>query len=197
MHIQTGLLHPLLLALLATSAAAQGEQKCYGINGQPHSSDIQPCAADLPAGSHVACCNTTKSPPDICVGGGLCYNQGGKHVMDMLVAYGCTDPTGEDPACQKSCDNKGSLKYYLHACQDANWCCSDDRSPCCSLTRFKLNPLEIIPVVKPVTHTTGGDSTPTGTAAVVTTTAQVDAAGQTVGVCGADAGAAGECPKDN
>lgn len=105
-HLRT-LIPRLLLALLAGSATAQ-EQKCYGVNGSLQSSDIKPCQADLPAGSHVACCNLTKDPPDICIGGGLCYSQDGNTIAQLLVAYGCTDPTGKDVACQTYCKSEFS-----------------------------------------------------------------------------------------
>lgn len=79
------------------------------MNGELHGPEIQPCNADLPAGSHVACCNLTKSPPDICVGGGLCYSQDGQTIAQLLVAQGCTDPTGKDVACQRYCESESSF----------------------------------------------------------------------------------------
>ena len=114
MHCQhlSALVPGLLLALLAGSASAAAttdDRKCYGVNGVLHSSDIQPCNADLPAGSHVACCNLTKSPPDICVGGGLCLSQEGNTIADLLWAQGCTDPTGKDVACQSYCESESSF----------------------------------------------------------------------------------------
>ncbi|OBT62447.1 hypothetical protein VE03_08624 [Pseudogymnoascus sp. 23342-1-I1] len=196
-HLRT-LVPSLLLALLAGSATAQ-EQKCYGVNGVLQSAEIQPCNADLPTGSHVACCNLAKSPPDICVGGGLCYSQDGNTVADLLVAYGCTDPTGKDVACQTYCANTGAITYNLHTCEDANWCCSPDGDKCCSLTHIKLNPRDVLPLVQAVTQTIAGAITKTGTAAVVTQTetktVKLDAAGQTTAVSGPTT--AEECPKDN
>lgn len=105
----------LLLALLAGSlvaAAAATEQKCYGVNGVLQSADIQPCTADLPAGSHAACCNLAKNPPDLCVGGGLCYSQDSRTIAELLVAYGCTDPTGDDAACRKYCASEFLILLY-------------------------------------------------------------------------------------
>lgn len=83
------------------------------MNGQLHGPEIQPCNADLPAGSHVACCNLTKSPPDICVGGGLCYSQDGQTIAELLVAQGCTDPTGKDVACQSYCASESLLSLRV------------------------------------------------------------------------------------
>ncbi|KFY51811.1 hypothetical protein V496_08770 [Pseudogymnoascus sp. VKM F-4515 (FW-2607)] len=195
-HLRT-LVPSLLLALLVGATTAQ-ERKCYGVNGELQSADIQPCNADLPAGSHVACCNLAKSPPDICVGGGLCYSQDGGTIADLLVAYGCTDPTGKDVACQSYCENTGALTYNLHTCEDANWCCSPDGDKCCSLKHIRLNPRDVLPLVQAVTQTVAGGSTKTGTAAVVTETqtktVKLDAAGQTTAVSGATAEV---CPKDN
>ncbi|OBT76063.1 hypothetical protein VF21_03492 [Pseudogymnoascus sp. 05NY08] len=209
-HLPT-LIPRLLVALLAISTPATAQdQKCYGVNGSLQSSDIKPCTADLPAGSHVACCNLTKDPPDICIGGGLCYSQDGNTIAQLLTAYGCTDPTGKDPACQRYCKNNGALTYNLHSCEDANWCCSPDGNKCCSLPHITLNPRDVLPIAKAITQTVAGGTTVTmtmtGSAGVVTETetkietktVKLDAAGQTTAVSQSSSGATTEeCPKDN
>ncbi|OBT50839.1 hypothetical protein VE04_08873, partial [Pseudogymnoascus sp. 24MN13] len=195
----------LLLALLASAPTTTAQdQKCYGVNGSLQSSDIKPCQADLPAGSHVACCNLTKDPPDICIGGGLCYSQDGNTIAQLLVAYGCTDPTGKDVACQTYCKNTGALTYNLHSCEDANWCCSPDGDKCCSLPHITLNPRDVLPIAKAITRTVlggGTTTTLTGSAVVVTETetktVKLDAAGQTTAVSETKSGTTAEkCPKD-
>lgn len=93
----------------------------------------------------------------------------------------------------------GALTYNLHTCEDANWCCSPDGDKCCSLTHIKLNPRDVLPLVKAVTQTVAGATTKTGSGSVVTETEtktiKLDATRQTTAVSGATA--AEVCPKDN
>ena len=93
----------------------------------------------------------------------------------------------------------GALTYNLHTCEDANWCCSPDGDKCCSLTHIKLNPRDVLPLVKAVTQTVAGATTKTGSGSVMTETEtktiKLDAAGQTTAVSGATV--AEVCPKDN
>ncbi|KFX96205.1 hypothetical protein V490_03469 [Pseudogymnoascus sp. VKM F-3557] len=189
MHCQhlASLIPSLLVALLVGSATA-AEQKCYGVNGVLAKSDIQPCNKDAPEGTFVACCNLGKSPPDICIKEGLCYTQDGLDIASIFMARGCTDPTGKDPACPQICPDVGALQYNLHACEDANWCCSGSGGKCCADKHIKFNPRTVLPPFgAPVTVTVSAGTSGTGSTKVVTETETktvgVDDAGKTAVVC--------------
>ncbi len=86
--------------------SAYADLSCYLPNGLLADSNIRPCIPNLvnrPPGSNSACCNLGKNPPDICMGGGLCYRQDSPDGNFMIYAVGCTDPTGKDASCQQYC----------------------------------------------------------------------------------------------
>lgn len=91
------------ILLLHDLLPAFAEAPCYLANGQLASSEFQICSSSLPSGAHSACCNLGKSPPDICLGGGLCQRQDTVDGNFLIYAVGCTDPTGKDPSCQQYC----------------------------------------------------------------------------------------------
>ena len=95
---------PLLLSLAAlVPAVASAQQTCYGTNGTLITDRVGSCNPNAPDGVHVACCDLGKSPPDMCIEGGLCYRQDGENVNALFYADGCTDETGEAAACQQFC----------------------------------------------------------------------------------------------
>lgn len=103
----------LLLSLAVAAATTAAQQTCYGTNGTLAISNIEPCNKDAPAGTHVACCDLGKSPPDICVNGGLCMRQDNTAVDDMIYAVGCTDQTGDAAECQQFCRGRKSPLYSV------------------------------------------------------------------------------------
>ena len=111
---------------------------CYRPNGLAATSDLKPCNPDLvSAGKHSPCCNTGKSPPDLCLAGGLCYRQDGYDGNFLLYAVGCTDSTGADAACQQYCPTGEDVAMYsLNAWFDGRWCCNDlsTKESCCDMS---------------------------------------------------------------
>jgi hypothetical protein len=83
--------------------AANAASPCYMLNGNLATSEFQPCNSNLPSGSNSACCNLGKSPPDICLGGGLCQRMDSTEANFAIYAVGCTDRTGKDAACPQYC----------------------------------------------------------------------------------------------
>jgi len=82
---------------------ANAVSPCYMLNGDLATSDFQPCTGNLPSGSNSACCNMGKSPPDICLGGGLCQRMDSRDGNFVIYAVGCTDRSGKDPVCPRYC----------------------------------------------------------------------------------------------
>jgi hypothetical protein len=113
---------------------ANAVSPCYMLNGDLATSDFQPCTGNLPSGSNSACCNMGKSPPDICLGGGLCQRMDSRDGNFVIYAVGCTDRSGKDPVCPRYCPNQVEL-YSLTPCwsgSDSSWCCNNQQeTPCC------------------------------------------------------------------
>jgi hypothetical protein len=82
---------------------ANAASPCYLQNGNLANGDFQPCTNTQPSGSNRACCNLGKTPPDICLGGGLCQRMDATDGNFVIYAVGCTDPTGKDPVCPQYC----------------------------------------------------------------------------------------------
>ncbi|KAH8803414.1 hypothetical protein F5884DRAFT_756696 [Xylogone sp. PMI_703] len=124
-----------LACLLLYVFPAYAASSCYYLNGDVGTSQIKPCTNHLPSGSHSACCNLGKSPPDICLGGGLCQRMDSTEGDFVIYAVGCTDPTGKDSACPQYCPSEFQI-YSLNPCWDgtiSSWCCNDQQttSLCC------------------------------------------------------------------
>ncbi|KAE9376028.1 hypothetical protein N431DRAFT_481197 [Stipitochalara longipes BDJ] len=116
---------------------ANATSQCYMVNGDIATSDFVPCTSNLPAGSNSACCNLGKTPPDICLGSGLCQRMDSPEANFLIYAVGCTDQTGKDAACPQYCPNTAQF-YSLNPCYNASkssWCCNDQSiSSCCGVS---------------------------------------------------------------
>jgi hypothetical protein len=138
--------------------AANAASPCYMLNGDLATSEFQPCNSNLPSGSNSACCNLGKSPPDICLGGGLCQRMDTIEANFAIYAVGCTDRTGKDAACPQYCPSvfafssclymqkeswadfempklDQAIFYSLNPCWNgtvSSWCCNDQEvNSCC------------------------------------------------------------------
>jgi hypothetical protein len=124
-HAQTNLM-VLVVLLTILIPSVLSTTKCYRTNGIVGTDDIQPCYNNLAPGAQSACCNLGKSPPDLCLAGGLCYRQDGTDGNFLIYAVGCTDQLGTDAACQQYCTSDGEIEMYsLNACNDGRWCCNN------------------------------------------------------------------------
>lgn len=71
-------------------------KKCYWPNGV-EIEDSPPC--DLNSSGHSACC----LPNAVCLSNGLCWQQ--DLWNNRLARFGCTDPTWQDNACPRICND--------------------------------------------------------------------------------------------
>ncbi|KAF2009898.1 hypothetical protein BU24DRAFT_496728 [Aaosphaeria arxii CBS 175.79] len=132
--------HLLSLLLFSSRIVSAAEQKCYGLNGQPQEEGFGPCKTGT---RHSGCCaiNRPAGSVDICLDNGLCMATG-EGYMGTIWQSGCTDPTGQDPACPKLCpdvrDNFGGLKkvfaWNIQTCDFGKYCCREvgDSRNCCN-----------------------------------------------------------------
>jgi hypothetical protein len=97
-----------LLILLPTIVSA-ADSKCYNLNGTELGSAFTPCKP-ASGSKHSGCCSSS----DICLDSGLCMATTDKFV-GTIWQNGCTDATGEDPACSKMCPQgkHRTLQYSL------------------------------------------------------------------------------------
>ena len=97
MYLQTALAHLLLFAAAADAAARKQEgRKCYNIDGSINTFSW-PC--NNGTAGHSTCCE----PGATCWSNGVCAVPNPGHEPDYL-RVGCTDPTWNDPACLKRCE---------------------------------------------------------------------------------------------
>lgn len=123
-----------ILLVLQGIIRVSSASDCYWFDGNEGDSNIQACHNDLATGQHSACCTLGKSPPDLCLAGGLCYRQDSSDGNNLIYAIGCTDETGVNAACQQYCPaGNGVAIYTLNSCPDGRWCCNDntDYESCC------------------------------------------------------------------
>jgi len=95
--------------------------QCYWLSGGAATSDVQPCSGNLASGSHSACCNLGKNPPDICLGGGLCQRMDATDGNFMIYAVGCTDRSGKDAACPQYCPSASPPSRSKSNSATSNW----------------------------------------------------------------------------
>jgi hypothetical protein len=159
-----------LLVVFISPAASTAT--CYRTNGVAGTDDIQPCHKNLARGAQSACCNLGKSPPDLCLAGGLCYRRDGYDGNALIYAVGCMDQLGTDMACQQYCYSDAEIEMYsLNACNDGPWCCNNitlSESCCDPVTgsgAFALDHvLSLDPALSDVTQTAESTVTITKTA---------------------------------
>jgi len=190
-----------MLFLLLFTHLATASTSCYRTNGQLGTVDIQPCFSDAGSGHYSPCCNLGKTPPDLCLAGGLCYRQDGTDGNFLIYAVGCTDLSGRDSACQQYCPvGTDTAMWSLNACFDGKWCCNDltISETCCDpqtgAGNFTLNTILSLDPVPSATTIAGSTMTvtpTTTTASTVTVTASGNAETCSPGVlAGASVGSA-------
>jgi len=87
---------------------------CYQRNGTEISSqDYQPCTSS--AGATSMCCATSRLNADLCLPSGLCVGGADTAGGRLFWRESCTDPTWQDPACLKICDQGGEFDHLCGA----------------------------------------------------------------------------------
>ncbi|KAI8942450.1 hypothetical protein NX059_000518 [Plenodomus lindquistii] len=164
-----------IFTVLSTTTFAQ---QCYGLDGSALDSSYAPCN---PSAKHSGCCATKRTNgPDICLDNGLCLATTNEQ-LGMIWQSGCTDETGQDVACPKTCpdvtNNSNGLNpvaaWQIQTCDYGRYCCraAGDRRSCCgnsSAPKITTNSIGALLLETSTTSTTSDANGPTQAVAAPT-----------------------------